>query len=261
MGRRKPVPIEEVNRRLHLVHVNVVKLVETSYTGTAKQARFIDVEHGEWAAWVSNVLRGHGHPKRGRQNGQETCVERYGVNTPLARGELREKIEQGWVEKYGVNNPLGAQEVIARRNQTMVERYGVVNPQQIPEVQQRSARTRRNSTVLKHWKTGRDVVCSASYELAVVSWLNKTFTDFEWQLPISIPTDASPIVAGRTYFIDLHVLSGVHSGKYVEIKGSWQREMQRAKWDWFRATHPTAELWDGPTLKRMGILGRPKESV
>src|SRR5262249_34937096 len=136
----------------------------------------------------------------------------------------------------------------------VMRRYGVANVQQVSCIRDRSAKTRRNAVVKKHWKTGDDIVCVGSYERAVVDWLNDNHVDFRWQVPVLIEAPAPDCLIGRTYFVDLYVVDGVHGDTFVEIKGGWPRDLQRMKWDWFHSTHENSQLWDAAALKRIGVF-------
>lgn len=57
-------PITTIEARVYEKHGDVVVLDSSTYAGVNSNARFIDVEHGEWWAIPSNVMRGTSHPKR-----------------------------------------------------------------------------------------------------------------------------------------------------------------------------------------------------
>lgn len=135
MGRRKPITVDVVEARLRAVHGDVLVLDRETYVGTAKKATFVDVEFGRWEAWVSNVLAGHGHPKRGRENGRQTNLKRYGSHSPLGSKQVRKKIEATNLERYGSPCVWGSTEF---REQKMLEKYGVKNAQQVPEIRART---------------------------------------------------------------------------------------------------------------------------
>ena len=61
----RTLPIEEVKKRLFVVHGTKVSIDESTYVKYKANARFIDVEYGEWWAMPSNVITKKGnHPKR-----------------------------------------------------------------------------------------------------------------------------------------------------------------------------------------------------
>jgi hypothetical protein len=59
----KKISLRQVIERLNTIDVNL-KIDESTFNGYRHKARFIDSEYGEWWAYVYNVLRGKGHPKR-----------------------------------------------------------------------------------------------------------------------------------------------------------------------------------------------------
>lgn len=100
------------------------------------------------------------------------------------------------------------------------------------------------SYTLSHWKTGEELICTASYEKAVVEYLNVNQINFKWQ-PRSFT-----MPSGRKYYPDMYLLS---TKKWIEIKGYFWGDA-RKKWDWFQTIKPNSELWDKNVLKSMGIL-------
>ena len=60
----RTLSIEEVNKRIFGAHGNIVSLDESTYKGTHKKARFIDVIHGEWWAIPNCIFIGQGHPNK-----------------------------------------------------------------------------------------------------------------------------------------------------------------------------------------------------
>lgn len=141
MGRRKPIAIEEVQRRVRIAHGDDVKIVPETYVGVRFKAMFEDKDFGRWEAFVTNVALGHGHKQRSAEKTAKTCMERYGSTTPLGSPKVREKIEATNVVRYGNRSSQGSPLVRAKSKATMVERYGVDNPQKIPEVRARTLAT------------------------------------------------------------------------------------------------------------------------
>ena len=130
------------------------------------------------------------------------------------------------------------------REDTSIERYGTKNPVQNRDIGLKLARARNESMVLKHWKTGEDLVCQASWEVKVVEYLNKNKIDFRWQPRVFKMLD------GKTYRPDLYLIG---KKTWIEIKGYFWGN-SRNKWDWFHAEHPNSELWNKARLKELGIL-------
>lgn len=190
-----------------------------------------------------------------------THMERHGAEYPYQVPAILQKAKDTTMEHYGVENAFQSEEVRERSKQTCIERYGVENPAQSPEVQKRTAKSQKKVTLVKHWKTGEELACTASYEVAVVKWLNDGQVDFDWQVPLQIPKDdvnADPIVRGKTYFVDLHVKSGELTGLWAEIKGTFNRKnghIGKAKWEWLNQTRgDKSRLWTKDVLIGMGIL-------
>jgi hypothetical protein len=94
---------------------------------------------------------------------KQTSLERYGVDSPMKRPEIKDKMKQSFIKKYGVDNPAKAkaiQEKIAKTNlqkygtanafasetikakiaETNRQRYGVTNPNQCKEIRDRGAK-------------------------------------------------------------------------------------------------------------------------
>lgn len=108
----------------------------------------------------------------------------------------------------------------------------------------KAAISRNDSCMMSHWKTGEELVVTASYEKAVVKYLNENKINYDWQ------PQTFKMPSGRTYRPDMYLYS---IGKWVEIKGHfWGRS--REKWDWFQTVKPNSELWNTEKLKQMGII-------
>lgn len=107
-----------------------------SYTASNEMAEFHDIEYGKFSGKFSKVLRGEkNHPKRSALNKAigsrkqstkdkraRTCLERYGVYTPLLNTETQNKIKQTNILKFGVVHPSTATETILKSNQTKISK-------------------------------------------------------------------------------------------------------------------------------------------
>lgn len=62
--------LKEVNRRLSEAHQSKVRLIEETYVGFKKRAKFVDCDYGEWVSFVYSVCRGGKHPRRARVDTQ-----------------------------------------------------------------------------------------------------------------------------------------------------------------------------------------------
>ena len=72
---------------------------------------------------------------------KKTCMERYGVTSPLQLTRVREKLRQICLEKYGVENPSQAPEIREKIKQTFLARYNVENPFQSPDIKEKMRQT------------------------------------------------------------------------------------------------------------------------
>lgn len=174
-----------------------------------------------------------------------------------------------WKCKKCVSDYLRSEEVYLKRKTTMKDRTGFEFALQSPVVQQKKAKTNRerfgcdhaaqnnevmekcaknsNKTIIKrHWLTNKELKCTASYECAVVDWLNLHKKNYEWQ-----PKPSFNLSTGRKYFIDLYLSD---EDLWVEIKGVFRGESLE-KWTEFHTfIHQNSELWDKEKLKELGIL-------
>jgi len=108
-----------------------------------------------------------------------------------------------------------------------------------------AAKNSNNSYVLYHWKTGEELICQASWEKAVVEYLNANKINFKWQhKTFKMPN-------GKTYRPDLYIIG--RRKPWVEVKG-YMREKNKVKWDWFQTIKPNSELWNKIKLRSMGVL-------
>lgn len=134
------------------------------------------------------------------------------------------------------------QDSLKQSTKTFLEKYNVKHPSQHDEIALKIARKTKNSSIKKHWKTKKELICQASWEAAVVDYLNKNKIDFDWQIIFRLPN-------GSTYRVDLYLKS---EDLYVEIKG-YMRETARKKWSWFHKNFPNSQLWTKDVLISKGI--------
>lgn len=212
-------------------------------------------ENGQIEFWRTSALT-----KEVRQKAKETfrntCLDRFGVESPLQNVIVQQKRKATLLERYGIENTLqlpitrercNSLEAKTKRRKTNLERFGVEYPLQNVEIHKRAARARAKSSRMIHWRTQEELVCIGSYERAFVEWCNKNEIDFDWQIPHKMPD-------GRTYIVDAFIKTGEFANTWIEIKG-WLRQDKRNKWDWFHSTNPTnSQLWMKPQLKSIGIL-------
>lgn len=268
----KIIPLDEVLKRLDLLNKKYITIDTTTYCGVKSKARFIDEEYGEWWTIVRDVLDGSSqHPERSyeqRRMDKRTDIKKIkkmlkdvhgdtviiDESTYVCAGKKAKFIDcdygEWWAQPYSViNNKTGH---MSRRNEkrkdTCMERYGVEHTSQCPEIALKILKAHKNSCILKHWKTGEDVMCQAGWERAVVNYFNANKINFRWQC-----RTFNVIVDGkrRTYRPDFYLYS---TKKWIEIKG-YRRELAMKKFIYFRnKIKQNAEIWDYNKLKSMNII-------
>lgn len=232
-----------------------------TYINKQVKARFIDADYGDFWATPKNVLNGHCwhrsrmiEEKRNVKFSVKEVADRLPSHiiikedtfTNTANKAVFVDCEYGeWVSTpnqvmFGSEHPKRALE---DRKKTNLERYGVPYAMQNREIFRKSQSSMRKSRTLNHWKTGEELVCVGSYELAVVTQLNKNRIDFSWQIPFSLSD-------GSVYYCDLYICE---LDLYVEIKGWWMQELSKKKWEEFHAENKNSELWDRHVLIEKGF--------
>lgn len=208
---------------------------------------------------ATNLERyGHENPGCGviaKEKSKQTCFEHYGCENPAQSQEIQDKIKATCLEKYGFEHPLQSTTVQDKIKATCLKKYGFEHPMQNTEIFSKIQRSRRKAVILLHWKTGKELICIGSYEVAFVNWCNANQTDFEWQ--ISFPTPIlTPKGNSSIYVIDAHILDGKFVDTWIEIKGYLKKNSSsEKKWEWFHSTHPNnSQFWNRPILKELGIL-------
>jgi hypothetical protein len=269
------VSIKEVKKRLEKVHKGIVSIIENTFIDMGSYATFVDIEYGEWTAKAYSVLQGHGHPGRGWEEGakanridldfvlkklKEVHGDTIALDITTYKGisnnaRFIDKDEgEWWPPVYWVLKGTGHPNKMAEKlAQTCEKIYGFRSANQNREIALKGSKTRNNSTIKFHWKTGEELICTASYEPKVVDYLNYRKIDFHWQPKVfEIPTEILVTPKGNkiTYRPDFYLPD---QDIWVEIKG-WMMPKSKPKWDWFKTQFPTAELWDKKKLKEMGIL-------
>ena len=72
---------------------------------------------------------------------KETCVEKYGVDSPAKTKEVQECMKKTSLERYGTENPMQNAEIKDRMAQSIYDKYGVYNASQSKEIQQKREQT------------------------------------------------------------------------------------------------------------------------
>lgn len=114
-----------------------------------------------------------------------------------------------------------------------------------------------HSKKIEHWKTGEVLVAVASYEIAVIDFLNKNKINFEWQTKVFVTPFKTKKGKLSTYRPDLYL---VDDNKWVEIKG-YMRGDALDKWTWFQSEYPNSELWNETKLKELGIYDKNNKKL
>ena len=182
-----------------------------------------------------------------------TMLERHGVKSFMSFPEVQIKARATCTVRYGSPSSMGNPNVRAKKEATFLAKYGTTVPIAYnADVYARASEALTNVVKLVHWKTGTQLLCRASYELAFVNWCNAKQIDFDWQVPFVTPLLTKQ---GRpsVYFVDALIKTGEFAGMWVEIKG-YMRPRSRLKWEWFKSCHTSAQLWDKLKLQEIGVL-------
>ena len=197
-----------------------ISIKEETFININKIATFYDEDFGEFKTRPYNVLKGHLH-FRGTENRKKTMINRYGVEWYSQCKDFKVKIEKTYFKKYGTTNNMKHRDAALK-----------------------NARSQNRYTCLYHWKTNEQVDCIASYEVAVVNYLNSNKIEYLWQPKVF------KLENGKTYRPDLYLIM---EDKWIEIKGYF-RDDAWEKWNWFHSNYPNSELWNEKKLKEMSIL-------
>ena len=76
-----------------------------------------------------------------REQMKETCMKRYGTESPLENDSIYQKTKESVYVHYGVDNCSKVPEVVRKREATMREKYGYNYPLQNEEILKRSRET------------------------------------------------------------------------------------------------------------------------
>jgi hypothetical protein len=174
-----------------------------------------------------------------------TTTKKYGVPHTSQSPAVQEKRRQTCINKFGGSSPISCPDVKARIAATCLERYGEDHPMHVPEIAAKAAKNSCKSTVIPYWKDGSDLVCTASYEIGFVNYMNALKIDFNWQVPVKL--------MNCLYIVDCFVPSWGQEGTWVEIKGYWRGDA-KVKWKEFCDTRTNVVVLDAPRLKWMGII-------
>ena len=76
-----------------------------------------------------------------REQMKETCIERYGTESPLENNLIYQKTQESLYVRYGVDNCSKMPKVVKKRESTMREKYGCNYPLQNEEILKKSRET------------------------------------------------------------------------------------------------------------------------
>jgi hypothetical protein len=124
-----------------------------------------------------------------------------------------------------------------------IKKYGVENPTQNIEIQKKIMKNNWQTLTMYHWKTNEELLVRASFEWAVVNYLNENQIDFQWQIPFYLKINNKI----KLYICDLYLLE---KNLYVEIKGCFKSDMNKIKWETFHKTYTNSEIWFGPDVEK-----------
>ncbi len=235
--------------RVKLIHGDTVTLDVTTFIKASSPAKFIDKDYGEWWALLKTVIRGSRHT-------DFKCV-----NFKNCRLLTNDYVKQKIFEKHGDTVKLAPGQKYKTSHTKIFfldKDYGtwLTTPFVVMGGHGHPARGQHNrskksklSVTLNHWKTSIELICTASYEVAVVSWLNKNKFDYDWQVPVQSPFG--------TYYIDLLIKDGEFVNTWIEIKGTWDRKnghIGKQKWEWFHENYPNSQLWMHEDLLKLEII-------
>lgn len=250
------ISIEELKKRLP----DYIIIDESTYIGATKVCRFIDKEYGEFFTTTKELLKGYGHRQRSFKEGKSLIYTYEEISKLIPNYVKIDKdsyvntntkckcIDLEFGEFYikpaslllGYNNKKRAE---INRRQTCIKKYGVPHASMNEEVFKKIKKSSKKTKVIKHWKTNEELYCTASYEIAVVNFLNKYKIDFDWQIKFQLDCGI--------YYCDLFLKE---ENTYIEIKGYFRQEISRKKWEEFHNKFINSELWSYKELKSMTII-------
>lgn len=151
------------------------------------------------------------------------------------------KFSMSW-NSFRIHGCSNKECVEEKKRQTNTKLFGVPNTSMLAEFQDKAARSANNRQIKKHWKTEQDIICTGSYESAVVDCLNYYKIEYDWQPKVFQ-------LSNYTYRPDLYLSS---IDLWVEIKGRWIRNAKE-KWKEFHTKFPNSEVWLLKDLKGFGF--------
>ena len=72
---------------------------------------------------------------------KETCIKKYGVDSPIKNKDVRKKFSKTMVDLYGVENALENKEILKKYRETCKEHYGEYSPSKSKEIKDKTKQT------------------------------------------------------------------------------------------------------------------------
>ena len=182
-----------------------------------------------------------------KQKKRETFIKNFGVENVFCLEKTKEKIKETNLKNHGCEYAMQSEQVREKSRQTCQAKYGCDYPSQNPDIALKVAKSQKNSGSAIHWKTGKEVVWTASYEKFFIEALNISKIDFEKDIPFYNEKD------NYVYFVDFYL---PEYDIYIELKGR-EYEKGMKKFAWFHEEYPNSVMWKKKDLKELGIL-KPK---
>jgi DNA-directed RNA polymerase subunit RPC12/RpoP len=96
-------------------------------------------------------LKNFGDPNfNNRKKARETCIVKYGVDSPMKMKEVQQKQKETLIQKYGVPVPLQNEKIKEKMKRTNIKRYGVDNVAKSEEIKKKSRETCRERYGVDH---------------------------------------------------------------------------------------------------------------
>lgn len=157
-----------------------------------------------------------------KEKTKQTCIERYGCETPFQNKDVQEKYKATMLKKYGVDNGFKSDVIKQKIKETNLKKYGCENPSQNAIISENRKKTCLEIYGYEHPWSNHDVrkKCMANY-----TYDGKMF-DSSWELYYYIWLQMNNIVF--TYQPDINFVYGDNkryypdflvNGELFEIKG------------------------------------------
>jgi hypothetical protein len=179
-----------------------------------------------------------------RDKVKQTCLEKYGVSTPLLLKEVREKRKHTIVQKYGIVNYMESSEFKEKKKNTMLEKYGVEHALQNLELFEKQQKSSYSSK--KYTLPSGKIITIQGFEHFALNELLKTNNEESIKIgKKDVPKiEYSENNKYRVYFPDIFIPS---ENKIIEIKSEWtfkkDENLNYLKWQACITKGYTFSLW------------------